>query len=209
MESVVRIAYSEAIDPARFAGPAIVLSRNGTAVSGRLDFVLSNTAAVFTPQAPLSPNATYRVDVLPASDVFGNIQSASLSYTFATIDTEPPIVQSLTAAGGSSVFQGSTATINADLGGATDVAFVEFLVNGQLVLSQRSAPFSLALPITAALGPTTTVRARATDLSGNVGSFQASTKFFSPMKRPSRATVTSVRLYQIPSTSGNPNSART
>ena len=43
----------------------------------------------------------------------------------------------------------------------------------------------------------------------NVGSFQASTKFFSPMKRPSRATVTSVRLYQMPSTSGNPNSART
>ena len=172
VESVVRIAYSEAIDPARFAGPAIVLSRNGTAVSGRLDFVLSNTAAVFTPQAPLSPNATYRVDVLPASDVFGNIQSASLSYTFATIDTEPPIVQSLTAAGGSSVFQGSTATITADLGGATDVAFVEFLVNGQLVLSQRSAPFALALPITGALGPTTTVMARATDLSGNVGSFQ-------------------------------------
>ena len=43
----------------------------------------------------------------------------------------------------------------------------------------------------------------------NVGSFQASTKFLSPMKRPSRATVTSVRLYQMPSTSGNPSNART
>jgi hypothetical protein len=187
--AVVRVAYSKTIDPSRFAGAAVVLSRNGAAVQGRLDVVLGNTALVFTPFAPLSPNATYRVDVLAASDVFGNTQSAPLAYTFATLDTEPPIVQALTAAGGSSVPPGATATITADIGGATDVAFVEFLVNGQLVLTQRSAPFSLALAITAALGPAPIVTARATDLSGNVGPFQTLTLSVQPDVPPTAAII--------------------
>ncbi|PYN28951.1 MAG: hypothetical protein DMD98_21695, partial [Candidatus Rokuibacteriota bacterium] len=117
-------------------------------------------------------------------------QSAPLTYAFATIDTEPPVVQALTAAGGSSVFAGSTTTITADVGGVTDIAFVEFLVNGQLVLTQRSAPFSLALSITSGLGLSPTVMARATDLSGNVGPFQTLVLSVQP-DTPPTATIIS------------------
>jgi hypothetical protein len=169
LESVVRVAYSEAIDPSQFAGPAIAVSRNGAAVIGRVDAILNNTAMVFTPAAPLVPNATYQVTILPAADVFGNVQTTGATYAFSTLDTEPPVIAALLAPGGTTVFEGAAIAVTADVGAATDVAFVEFTANGQSAQTDRAAPFAVSLPVTAALGPTVTVAARATDLSGNTG----------------------------------------
>ncbi len=169
LESVIRVAYSEAIDPSQFAGPAIAVLRNGTGVGGRVDAILNNTAMVFTPAAPLAPNATYQVTILPAADVFGNVQSTGSLYTFSTLDTEPPVIVALSAPGGTTVFEGSTIAVTADVGAASDVAFVEFAVNGQPAQVDRAAPFALSLPVTVSLGPTVTVAARATDFSGNTG----------------------------------------
>jgi hypothetical protein len=169
LESVIRVAYSEAIDPSRFGGSAIAVSRGGTGVTGRVDVILNNTAMVFTPAAALVPNATYQVTILPAADVFGNVQSTGSLYTFSTLDTEPPVIVALSAPGGTTVFEGATISVTADVGAASDVAFVEFVVNGQSAQTDRAAPFALSLPVTASLGPTVTVAARATDLSGNTG----------------------------------------
>lgn len=190
LESVVRVGYSEAVDPTKFVGPAVVLSLDGAPVAGRIDVILSNTVIVFTPAAPLLANRTYRVDVAPASDLFGNVQPTPLSLTFATLDTQPPVIQALTRAGGATtVVQGTTASIIADLGGATDVAFVEFLVNGKLVLTRRSAPFTFSLPVTADLGTTVSVTARATDQSGNVGPFQTLALAVQPDAPPTAAII--------------------
>lgn len=182
-EAVVRVAYSEAIDPARFGGAAIVLTVGGAAVSGRIDFILSNTSVVFTPTAPLSANASYQVTVRAASDVYGNAQSQGLSYSFSTLDTVPPPIQQITPSA-ATVFEGSSVTISANMGAATDVAAVEFLVNGQVVLTDRAAPYALTLPVTASLGASFTVSARATDLSGNTGQAQSVTIAVQPDAPP-------------------------
>jgi hypothetical protein len=171
-DAVVRVAYSEAVDPAKFAGPAIVLSAGGAPISGRVDFILNNTAVVFTPNAPLAANASYQVAVRPASDVYGNAQSAGPSYSFNTLDTIAPSIQQLSPSA-TTVFEGSSLTVSASVGAATDVAAVEFLVNGQILSTDSTPPYALTLPVTASLGTSFTVTAHATDLTGNVGPGQS------------------------------------
>jgi hypothetical protein len=169
--AVVRVAYSEAIDPSRFVGDAISVSLNGTQVAGRVDVTLSNTVIVFTPAAPLVPNATYTVRVQPAFDVYGNAQAAASSYTFATVDTIAPTIDALTSASGPSVKVGQTATITATVS-AADVASVDLLVNGVVTQTIRSRPFVFGVSVTAALAPSFAVAVRAADLSGNIGPLQ-------------------------------------
>src|SRR5204862_255496 len=129
--TVIEVRFSEPVNPATIGPPNLLVSGSSGPIAGTWSLSPDQTRASFAPTAPLS-------------------------YTFATLDTEPPVVQTLTATGGPSVF-----TITADVGGATDVAFVEFVVNEQLVLTQRSAPFTLALQITSGLGLAPKVKARA------------------------------------------------
>jgi PKD repeat protein len=190
LESVIRVAYSEAIDPARFAGAPIVLSLNGAAVSGRTDLILNNTVVVFTPHARLLPDAVYQISLLPATDLFGNIQPTPVPFTFATLDTQPPVIRTLTAAGGETVFDGTTAQITADLAPAEDVAFVEFSVNQQIIQTDRTAPYAFTLPITSSLGGSVTVSARATDQVGNRSPEQKLTLTIQPDAPPVASITT-------------------
>ncbi|MGB2715170.1 MAG: Ig-like domain-containing protein [Vicinamibacterales bacterium] len=169
LNAVIRISYSEAINPAAFTGPAIVLTLNGAAVGGTITPVLNNTALVFTPSQALQANATYSVTVRPATDVFGNIQAQGLAYSFSTIDTLAPSIGSLVATP-TSAFEGSTVSIVAQIAGASDVATVEFLLNGSVVTTDSTAPYQASIPVSPALRPSFSVSARATDTSGNIGS---------------------------------------
>ncbi len=166
--SVVRVAFSERLDPAGFGGAAIGLTRDGAPIAGQVQLILGDTVAVFLPAAPLAPNAHYAVDLRPARDVFGN-QTIGESWAFDTLDTQAPGIAALTAAGGSSLFEGQMALVSADIGAVGDVAFIQFFVNGALVASDATAPFEFTLPIMAALGPNVVVTARATDRAGNQG----------------------------------------
>ncbi|HXH06729.1 MAG TPA: carboxypeptidase regulatory-like domain-containing protein [Vicinamibacterales bacterium] len=171
-QAVVRVGYSEAIDPARFAGTPIELTLGGAAVAGQIAFALNNTVVVFTPAAPLQANATYQVTVRPAADVFGNLQAQGLSYAFSTLDTQAPQVRQLTTAA-TTVREGATVSVAADVSGATDVAFVEFFVNGQLVRTDGSAPYSHSFVVGASLAPAFVVSARAIDFAGNAGDLRS------------------------------------
>jgi hypothetical protein len=171
-QAVVRVGYSEAVDPARFTGAPIEVRLEGAAVAGQIAFALNNTVIVFTPAAPLSPNATYQVIVRPAADVFGNVQAQGVSYTFSTLDTQAPQVQQLTAAT-TTVREGATVTVAADVGGATDVAFVEFFVNDQLARTDGSAPYSHSFVVGPTLAPAFVVSARAIDFAGNAGALRS------------------------------------
>ena len=93
--SPVRIQFSEPIDPARFRAPPFTLSGPQGAVAGRLDFILGNTALVFTPNLPLAEATTYRVQMSAAVDAAGNTQSQDLDYTFTTTDRTPPQILGL------------------------------------------------------------------------------------------------------------------
>ena len=184
LNAVVRVVYSEAVDPTAFAGPPIAVSRAGVQLNGRTDFLFNNTVVVFTPNVTLLPNNRYDVSLLPAADVFGNRQSQGRNYAFSTLDTIAPTVGMLTAVGGPSVLQNATAMIVADTGAQNDVAFVEFLVGGQVVSTDRTAPYTLALPVTASGGSSIVVSARATDLSGNVGALTMLTLTVQPDAPP-------------------------
>ena len=184
LNTVVRVVYSEAVDPTAFAGPPIAVALAGVQLNGRTDFLFNNTVVVFTPNVTLLPNSRYDVSLLPAADVFGNHQSQGRSYAFNTLDTIAPTVTALTAVGGPVVQQNTTVMMVAGIGFQNDVAFVEFLVGGQVVSTDTTAPYTLALPVTASGGSSIVVSARATDLSGNVGALTMLTLTVQPDAPP-------------------------
>ncbi|HEY6871526.1 MAG TPA: carboxypeptidase regulatory-like domain-containing protein [Geobacteraceae bacterium] len=172
LESVVRIVYNEPIDASAFSGAAITLSRGGVPVAGRVDPILGNTGLVFTPTYPLVENGQYHVEVQPATDLSGNRQATGLSYDFSALDRTPPVISALTPSNDGNVIEGDKATISANVGSNSDVAFVDFMVNGVIVATDRSGPFELNLQAVSSLGKagdTILVSAIATDTSGNRG----------------------------------------
>ena len=167
--ATVRVAYGEAINPAAFVTPAIEMRLAGAPVAGQIAAILNNTVLVFTPASPLQANATYSVVVQPAADVFGNVQPQGAAFLFSTIDTLAPAIQQLVADRTTAV-EGSVVSVVADLGSATDVASVEFMVNGTVVRTDMQAPYDASIPVTTSLSPSFSVSARAADLAGNISS---------------------------------------
>ena len=55
--SVVRVKYSETVNPTKYRGPPVALTGPAGAVEGRTDFAFGNTTLVFTPVRPLSQDA--------------------------------------------------------------------------------------------------------------------------------------------------------
>jgi hypothetical protein len=80
----------------------------------------------------------------------------------------PPTVQITSPANGTQVIQGSTLALTADATDDVDVVSVSFLVGGQVVFTDTTAPYqyNLNVPTTAT---SMTIGATAIDLGGNVG----------------------------------------
>ena len=167
----IRIVFNEAIDPAKFRGPpALVLSSQGASIAGRLDFLFGNTVAVFTPNLPLAPGGSYRVQSPAAIDLSGNAQNTGLDYTFTTTNGTPPSVVQLTAAGNGTVIENTATTVTATVG-AFDVAFVDFFLNDVFAATVRG-PYVFSFQALLSLGKPgdqIKVSAIATDTSGNRG----------------------------------------
>lgn len=89
------------------------------------------------------------------------------------LDNVAPSV-SLTAPSAGATVSGSV-TVSANASDAVGVAQVEFLLDGALLGSDASAPYSLSWNSTTAANGTHTLQARATDLAGNVASSAAIT----------------------------------
>jgi hypothetical protein len=167
--TVIRIQYSEPIDPTKFTTPAILVTGPAGAVNGRIDYSLGNSVAVFTPALPLNKDAVYRVQVSKASDVSSNQQAQGLDYTFSTTDSTAPHLIGLTAP--AAVVENGSASVKAEASTGHDIAFVDFFINDGLVGSSRS-PFTLnfqAIPAFGHPGDKIKISARATDTSGNRG----------------------------------------
>ncbi|MFO1432626.1 MAG: carboxypeptidase regulatory-like domain-containing protein [Candidatus Competibacteraceae bacterium] len=170
-DSVLRIQYSEPIDLAAFTGPAVSLTSAQGPVQGRLDWILGNTVAVFTPRAPLVANTTYQVALAAASDLSGN-HSPQENYNFKTTDHTPPTVQNLVLSGEGKVTEGGQAKVTATVAAGYDIAFVDFYVNDQLLGTDRQPPFEFAFEATPDYGQAGAilhVAAVATDVAGNRG----------------------------------------
>ena len=170
--SVIRVMFCEPVNPSAFAGPAILLSSDEGAVAGRLDMILGNTGMVFTPTLPLAEDTTYRVSILPATDLSGNVQAQGLEYDFTTTDRTAPVLAAINLSEGGFVIEGGTGTATVDVGTAYDVAFVDFYINGVLIYTDRQADFEMSFEAVSGYGSpgdTITVSAVATDTSGNRG----------------------------------------
>ena len=168
--SVVRVKYSEPIDPARFRGPPVTLTRGSASVAGRTDFLFGNTTVVFTPAQQLDENALYQVQLGAAQDLAGNAQPQGALFSFRTLDRTPPQIVSLSAAGSGTVIENGTTTVVADVGAGHDVSVVDFFINDQPAVAARTAPFTLsfqAVPAFGKPGDRIKVSALATDTSGN------------------------------------------
>jgi hypothetical protein len=178
ISSVVRVRYNESVDPTRYRGPPITLVGPAGAVDGRVDFSFGSTLLVFTPARPLDQNATYQVELAPATDLAGNEQAAGSTWAFTTTDGMPPVVVSIDGPAGPTscahpirATQDATVSLTAQTT-PLDVAFVDFYVNDVPALVDRLPPFTLTFQLTGSYGqPGQTVRvsAVATDTSGNRG----------------------------------------
>ena len=176
LSSVVRIRFSEPIDPSKFRGPPVIVTRGGVPVAGRTEYTLGNTTIVFTPAAQLAENTEYQVQVEAATDLAGNEQPLGSSCVFRTLDRTPPAIAALRPARDGTVIENGTTQVVADVGTSHDISVVDFFINGMPSVAARTAPFTLTFQATPALGaPGDSVRisALATDTSGNRGTTAA------------------------------------
>jgi hypothetical protein len=168
--TLVRVQWSEVVNPALFNGWPVTLTRNGIPVPvvRPVEFIQNNTVAVLTPLDPLQSDTVYQVTLQPATDLFGNQQAAPAVYTFRTQDLVAPVLRALQVAGSATVKAGNTAQITPDLESTADIAQVEYFVNGQSRFVAVVAPYTFALPVNVTQPTTATVTAQAVDFSGNV-----------------------------------------
>ena len=144
LDGVVRLTFSEAVDPTALDG--ITLLQGGGPVAARLDLIQEGRVAILTPLAPLAPNLIYTVSVAGVRDLPGNVMTGAFTAGFATLDTIVPTVTGLDLAAGSHLISGNSVSVTATVADA-DVALVDFSSDDALVATARSAPFKVTVPL--------------------------------------------------------------
>ena len=126
-----------------------------------------------------------------AYDAAGNMNSATLSVTVnnPVADTTAPTVSLTSPAAGALLTRGVTYTLTASASDNVGVARVEFLLDGALLGSDTTAPYSLSWYNTTTVG-SHSLLARAYDAAGNVASSTAVTVSVQNPPPPSSNTLT-------------------
>ncbi|MDR4506567.1 MAG: Ig-like domain-containing protein [Candidatus Scalindua sp.] len=170
IESVIRVKFDEAID--RDSIRSFTLNDGSSDIDGKLNTlpILNDTVIVFVPASRLEPNKTYTVTIQgPVKDRAANPQPQEITtWSFRTIDTIGPDINSLTSLGGTSIFVGEKTRITADPGDADDVAYVDFFVNGEHYKKVETRPYEIELVLTNRLGAEIRIEAKAVDTAGNI-----------------------------------------
>ncbi len=166
--AVVRIVFSEAVDPQSVTAESFMLTRGGLPVEARVDLNPSQTVAVWTPAAYLAVNATYEARLQGVRDAVGNLLAAPVVIRFATLDTIPPTVTALTLASGARLIRGNRVAVTAQTSDP-DIAFVDFSIDDTLAATVTAAPYTATVALTPASGDTLALQAVATDKVGNRG----------------------------------------
>jgi hypothetical protein len=174
-ESIIRVTFSEPIDPASIDEISVSVRGSSGQITGRRDLILGNTVLVFTPTDAsgnrlfLLENEVYTVDITGVMDPADNVQlpEDELHITFRTVDTIPPVIYSVTASSGA---RSGQSFLVAAMTYSSDVASVEFFVDGVLT-AVTSDPFKPGEFHATLVMPERTIQiaTRAVDHSGNVG----------------------------------------
>jgi subtilisin len=142
----------------------------GSAVDGLTEVASNddedNANNVLTSKVSFEATAgtTYRIAVDGFNDGSG-AEAGNITLHLAG-DTTPPSV-SLTSPAGGAIVRGSNVTLSADASDNVGVQRVQFLVNGGLVNSDSTVPYSVSWNSTAIRDGFATITARASDAAGN------------------------------------------
>jgi peptidoglycan/xylan/chitin deacetylase (PgdA/CDA1 family) len=131
-------------------------------------------SATFSPATVTGTSATIAAR---AVDAAGNAAtSAGSTVQFPLPDTTPPTVALTAPANGTVIANPQTpVTLSATAADAGGVARVEFLVNGAVVATDTTAPYSATFSPATVTGTSATIAARAVDAAGNTATSAVST----------------------------------
>jgi hypothetical protein len=196
VESVVRVTFSEPIDPSSIDETSFAVEGPAGSVQGQHNLILGNTVIVFTPtdasgnRMYFEPNSSYTVSVNGVMDPAGNVMlpQDSVFITFRTIDTIPPVIDSVLAPAGARADQSLLVIATTS---DTDTTSVEFFVDGVLT-AIVSEPFAQGEYRTTLVMPekSINVAARAIDSSGNVGELSPPVTIALLRDEPPSVTIT-------------------
>ncbi|MDU0460473.1 MAG: Ig-like domain-containing protein [Geobacteraceae bacterium] len=163
-DAVVRLTFSEAVDPNSLGG--ITLSSGSLALATRTDLIQNGTVVALTPLEALAYNRSYTVSASGVRDMAGNVLSGTVQANFATIDTIPPTVTGITVSPTADLIKGNSVPVTAMVADV-DVASVDFYLDDVLAGSVARSPFTL--PILLAREGAIHIKAIAQDRVGNRG----------------------------------------
>jgi hypothetical protein len=124
-EAVVRVTFSE---PVTNTLDINLRNGNGVLIPGSTELTLAGTVAIFTPIDFLKPNSKYELTVESVADGAGNdLNDQPVAYSFYTVDTNPPVIESLAFIG--DAVAGNSVTLLPTLGG-DDTNRVEYFITG-------------------------------------------------------------------------------
>lgn len=187
----IRIGFSEPMSP-QSIGVELRTSA-GALVPASVTQGLNDRVVVLTPNAALSPNATYEARVLTATDRAGNgVTGLPTTHRFATLDTEGPVVVDLSPVTGASFVAYANVSFDAAL--ATAENNVQIQATADLATYAISPPGSRRVSVTLGGAGSTTVRARAIDRFGNYGPWYSETFAISTNYPPEIAVVKTTPL---------------
>jgi hypothetical protein len=175
--TTVRATFSEAMAAASVTGSTFTLadtSNGGASVAASVSYDATSHVATLTPSAPLATLHDFTATIQGGSggvtDAAGNAMTADVTWSFTTsapvADTTPPTV-ALTAPANGSTVSGTAVTISANASDNVAVDHVDFLVNGSVVGTDTSSPYSITWDSTTVQDGSASITARAVDTSAN------------------------------------------
>jgi len=165
--------FSEALNPATITNSTFTVRKKqgGSLVTATVTYDPSTNRATLQPSSNLAAQTTYTATITGGTsgvkDIAGNALGTTYSWNFTTsiLDTTPPSV-TLTAPTNGAKVRGSV-TLSATASDNVSVASVSFLVNGIVVGTDTTSPYSVSWNSTSNADGVVTVAARAVDPSNN------------------------------------------
>ena len=152
--STISATFSEAMDPATLNTTTFTVrpTAGGANVAGTVTYSAGTNTATFTPTNPLAAGTAYTVTITTgAKDAAGNGLAANKTWTFATLDTTPPTVTSVSPANNATSVA-TNATVQVTFSEAMDPATI---TSTNIVL--RNTGTSAVVPATVTYNSTTNV----------------------------------------------------
>ena len=175
--TTVQATFDEAMAAASITGSSFTLkdtTTGNTSVAASVAYNASTHVATLTPTAPLAAGDTFTATVQGGSggvtDAVGNAMASDVTWSFTTrppvVDNTPPTV-SVTAPPNGSTVTGTSVTISASASDDVAVDHVDFLVNGTVVGTDTTNPYSMTWNSTTVSDGPATITAHAVDTSTN------------------------------------------